>query len=115
MATATQERAMQIKLNKIRAGAPIRMGQIMIEAGFSPSTARNPKDLTGSIGWEELKNKYLDDEKAVRTLNELMDSSNEDKDNRLKASIETLKLKDRYPQKNTVAVGLFQTLDNLED
>lgn len=114
MATALQEKAMEVKLEKIRANKPVKMGEVMVEAGFKPSTARNPKDLTESEGWAELSARYLDEAKALKTLNDLMSDENEDKDNRLKASVETLKLKDRYPQKTNIAVGLFQTLDQLE-
>jgi len=115
MATALQERAMEIKLRYIRQNKPLEMGKIMIQAGFKPNTAHNPKDLTESKGWEELKNKYLKDELAVTTLNELAGKENEDKDNRLKASVEILKLKDRYPAQKSKVLGLFSTLDDLEE
>ena len=114
MATALQERTMQIKLNTIREGKPVIMGEIMKRAGFKPSTSDTPKVLTDSKGWEELKARYLNDEKALLTLSDLSDRKNEDKDNRLKASIEVLKLGDRYPAMKSKVLGLFGSLEELE-
>ena len=51
MATTLQEKAMAIKLQKVKEHKAVKMGQVMVEAGFSPLTARNPKDLTDSAGW----------------------------------------------------------------
>ena len=115
MATLLQERTMRIKMEKVREHKPLIMGQIMVEAGFSPKTAQKPKQLTESKGWAELKAKYLDDEVALATLAELSKPENEDKDNRFKASVEILKLNDRYPALKSKVMGLFQTLDNLEE
>ena len=106
---------MEIKLEKIREHKPLHMGQIMIEAGFSPTTAERPQDLTKSKGWEELKALYLDDEVAVKTLHELAQSTNEDKDNRFKSSVEILKLRDRYPAQKSKVMGLFAGLDSIEE
>ena len=114
MATTLQEKAMAIKLQKVKQHKAVKMGQVMVEAGFSPLTARNPKDLTDSAGWAELKKKYLDEEIALITLNELAGKENEDKDNRLKASTEILKLQDRYPAQKSKVLGLFGALEDLE-
>lgn len=106
---------MRVKIEKIRRKEPVNMRAVMLEAGFKPSTVRNPKNLTGSQGWEELKRIYLDDELALKTLGELSAPENEDKDNRLKASIEILKLNDRYPAQKSKVVGLFQSLESIEE
>ncbi|MDD5098598.1 MAG: hypothetical protein PHD31_02700 [Candidatus Pacebacteria bacterium] len=47
-------------------------------------------------------------------MNELSDPANEDKDNRLKASIEILKLNDRYPASKGKVIGLFEFNDITE-
>ncbi len=33
----------------------------MLEAGYSPASAKNPKNLTNSKGWQQLMEKYLPD------------------------------------------------------
>jgi len=68
----------------------------MKKAGYSSSSCRALK-VVSTKTWEQLKAKYLNDEVALTTLLDLAGKKNEDKDNRLKASIEILKLKDRYP------------------
>lgn len=40
------------------------MKEVMVEAGYSPRTARAPTKLTKSKGWNELLDKYLPDEEV---------------------------------------------------
>lgn len=40
-------------------GKPV--GQAMLDAGYSPATAKNPDHLTESKGWQELMDQYLPD------------------------------------------------------
>ncbi|HUD20886.1 MAG TPA: hypothetical protein VMQ44_02360 [Candidatus Saccharimonadales bacterium] len=47
----------------------------MLEAGYSPNTARNPKNLTNSCGWKELVNDKLSGETLVNAHRQLMKSS----------------------------------------
>lgn len=115
MATTQQKRAMNIKLQKIKENKPVRMGEVMVQAGYSPTTAKRPQDLTQSKGWQELKVLYLDDELALKTLSDLADGTNDDKDNRLKASTEILKLNDRYPAQKSKILGLFHKIEDLEE
>ena len=42
----------------------------MIEVGYDETTAKNPKNLTESKGWQELLNERIKDEKLVDVLNE---------------------------------------------
>ena len=91
------------------------MKDIILESGGAASTANRPKIITESKGWEELKAKYLDDEKALKTLQDLSDEKNEDKDNRFKASVEILKLNDRYPAQKSRIIGLFDKISSLEE
>lgn len=44
-------------------GKPI--GKAMLDAGYSPATAKNPDHLTESKGWAELMEKYLPDDKVL--------------------------------------------------
>ncbi len=114
MPTELQKKAFKRKMEAVKENKPVYMGRIMREVGFSEQTSRIPKVLTESLGWKELQSKYADDEKALLTLNELADPMNDDKDNRLKASIEILKLNDRYPANKSKIVGLFEKLGSLE-
>lgn len=115
MPTELQKRAMRIKIEKTQNKEPIKMAQIMLEAGYTKKTAHNPTDLTESKGWAYLKAKYLDDEKALQTFSDLAAEENEDKDNRLKASIEIMKLNDRYPAQKSKIIGLFDKISALEE
>lgn len=112
MATELQKRAFKEVLKKTSNNQPFKMGEVMLEAGYKKSIARTPKALEKSKGWEILKAKYLNDEKALQTFNDLADKKNEDKDNRLKASVEIMKLKDRYPA-GRVKIGAFEDRDKI--
>lgn len=111
-----QKTAFEKTLKNIAQNRPVVMGKIMMESGYSKASSINPyKNLISKDGWAELKAKYADDEKALKTLSDLSAEENEDKDNRLKASVEILKLNDRYPAQKSKVLGLFQGLDSLEE
>lgn len=38
------------------------MGKAMLDAGYSPATAKNPDHLTESKGWQDLMERYLPDD-----------------------------------------------------
>ena len=44
----------------------------MIDAGYSPATAKNPDKLTDSLGWQALMDKYLPDDLLAKKHNELL-------------------------------------------
>lgn len=46
-------------------GKPI--SQAMLDAGYDATTAKNPSNLTNSIGWQELMDKYLPDDLVLDT------------------------------------------------
>ena len=46
------------------------ISQAMIEAGYSPATAKTPQKLTESKGFQELVEKYLPDETLVKVHQE---------------------------------------------
>lgn len=48
------------------------MGKAMIEAGYSPMTAKTPSKLTKSRGWQELMEFAFPDEWIARTQRELL-------------------------------------------
>jgi len=103
---------MDIKVEKIKQKKPVKMGKVMIEAGFSKSTARVPKQLTESKGWQQLLAK-VDDSAILDKLNAIaMDIK--DKRACLQAIDILLKLKDKYPAQKSKIVGLFDTISGLE-
>ncbi len=44
----------------------------MVEAGYSPNTAKTPQKLTESIGWHELMDQYLPDSLLAKKHKELL-------------------------------------------
>ena len=100
-------------LKIVSSGKPANIKGEMIKQGYSLSSAACQK-VVRTKTWTELKEKYLNDERAVKTLNELAAKKNEDKDNRLKASIEILKLNDRYPKTETKMINLFTNIKQIE-
>jgi hypothetical protein len=115
MVTTRQRQAFKTKLKLVQENKPVYLRRVMKDVGYSPSACRTPKVLTESLGWQELQSKYADDEKALLTLNELADGENQDKDNRLRASIEILKLNDRYPANKSKIIGMFDKISALEE
>jgi len=92
MVSLSKKRIENVFLDSLK---PIRNGQSpnitrqMLKHGYSKSSAEVQK-VVRTKTWEKLKEQYLNNEKALQTLNDLMDRSNKDKNNRLKASIERL-------------------------
>jgi hypothetical protein len=66
--TLKQKRAAQLVAN----GGSI--AEVMIEAGYSPTTARTPQKLTESEAWPALMEKELPDDKLLKVHNELLDA-----------------------------------------
>jgi hypothetical protein len=50
------------------------VSQAMREAGYKESSAKNPQDLTRSMGWQELIDKYMSEEKLLNIHKRLLDS-----------------------------------------
>lgn len=100
-------------LQKVRNGTQPNIERSMIKQGYSASSARANK-VVKTKTWEALKKKYIKDDLAAQTFHDLAQPTNEDKDNRLKASIEILKLNDRYPAQKSKILGLFGSLEELE-
>jgi hypothetical protein len=86
-------------MENVSNGKQPNVSQSMRDMGYSESSCRALK-VTQSKTWQSLSNMYLDDERALQTFYDLSGSDNEDKDNRLKASQEIMKLKNRYPKDN---------------
>ncbi len=69
----------------------------MIEAGYSPATAKTPSKLTDSAGYEELMDAYLPDDMLLRALSDDI----EKKEGNRKAELElAFKLKGKMTEKH---------------
>lgn len=53
------------------------VSRAMLDAGYSPKSAKNPKNLTESEGWRELLNSQLSDAKLLRKHNQLLNAKSE--------------------------------------
>lgn len=66
MATLKQIRTVK----EIMENRGISTGAAMIKAGYDPTTAKNPKNLTDSIGWQVLLERYLPDANLAKVHQE---------------------------------------------
>ena len=117
MASIAKKRIQNVFENtqeNIRNGQNPNVSGEMRKQGYAPSSCKTLQVMRTTT-WAELSMKYLDDKRALRTLYELSGKKNEDKDNRLKASIEVLKLKDRYPKQDTKVINLFTAVGRLKE
>ena len=69
MATLRQEKAAKL----VESGRT--MGEVMVEAGYSPNTAKAPTKLTKSKGWNELVDKAISDKEVLRVHKEGLGAS----------------------------------------
>ena len=42
------------------------VSRAMLEVGYDPTTAKNPKNLTDSAGWKELMDEYMSDSELAK-------------------------------------------------
>jgi hypothetical protein len=63
MATIKQQKAIQ---NAVENGGNV--SRAMIDAGYSPATAKNPSKLTHSRAWADMMEAYLPDDMLLRAL-----------------------------------------------
>ena len=72
---------------------------VMLEVGYDPTTAKNPKNLTDSKGWHELLEEYIPDELLTKKHLQLL---NDDSYKAVSIGVDMgYKLKGRYaPTKN---------------
>ena len=115
MATTKQKIAIKKLSENIRNGSGKSLGAIMLESGYSESSAKTPVILTASKAFEEAK-ENVDYAKHLKELDFMASfENNEDKDNVLKSKDMLFRLGNKYPTQQTKILGLFQTLDALEE
>lgn len=98
--TDKQKKAFEKKL--VESGR--NMGEIMVEAGYSPNTAKAPTKLTESRGWQILLEEYLPDEKLAQVHSKGLDASSLDTAHKfLKTAYEIKgKIKNQTTQVNVI-------------
>lgn len=110
--TIKQKAAFSQMLEAIKTGKDVELKKIMIKAGFSELTARNPEtNLLSKESFQQLLNQ-IDDSEILNKFREILKA--EDKRASIAAGVELLKLKDRYPAQKSKIIGLFESLSNLE-
>ena|SRR3990167_5757584 len=115
MATIRQRVAIKKTIENMRTGGHKSTGQIMRESGYSITTADHPEVLTQSKAFEVAREK-IDYARHIRELDQMASTANnEDKDNVLKGKDMLFKLGDKYPALKSKVLGLFQTLDSIEE
>lgn len=108
--TIKQKIAFTKLIEKIENKEPIKMGEIMLQSGFSKVTAVNPgKNLLEKVGWQQLLAK-IDDSVILERINNIL--IDEDKRASLQAADMLLKLKDRYPA-NKIKMTAFDERDKV--
>lgn len=70
MATLKQKKAIK---NIVENHGNISRG--MLEAGYDPTTAKNPKNLTTSKAWIQLMEDYISDDKLLKKHNEALEAT----------------------------------------
>lgn len=86
------------------------LGKTMLEAGYSPNTAKKPENLTESKGWAELMEEYLPDDLILKAHKDALTAMRihgtndnfievEDHPVRLKAAELSYKLRGRLVEK----------------
>lgn len=73
MPTLKQRRAVELVMENHG-----NVSRAMLEAGYDPTTAKNPKNLTDSDGWKELMNQYLPDDYLAKKHRQFIDSDKEE-------------------------------------
>ena len=91
MATIKQKKALD-KIVENRGN----ISKSMREVGYSKKTAKNPKNLTESKGWQELLEEIKDDP-LLNRLNKIAISGKGARDS-IEAIKEIFRLKDKYPK-----------------
>lgn len=89
------------------------IGKAMRAAGYSASTAKTPKKLTQSKGWEELMGDFFPDELLVKVHKSLLNDKNWRARNA--ALDKAYKLKGRYAPEKVVDEGYRRQIDELSD
>lgn len=111
--TIKQKLAFSQMLRAVEAKKEFSLGEIMLSSGFSKATAINPgKNLVSRPGFQRLLGEISDEMILARVYQVLFGKSNRDA---LAAADMLLKLKDKYPASKSKVMGLFTTINDLED
>lgn len=115
MATIKQKHAYK---NIVENGGNISKG--MKDAGYSDATAKTPSKLTKSIGWNELVDSYLDDEKLLSLHKKLLRyNPKSETSNNPRIALNALdlayKVKGKYKSKVSEQMTIFEKYRDMSD
>lgn len=112
MATIRQKKAVDILARYSKENKPTTAGEVLLEANYSKSVAKNPIQVFGSQGFQ----KYLSSKDERPIIDKWMDWALSDSDKRvaMEAGKEIMKLKDRYPAQKSKVIGLFDIVEQLD-
>lgn len=109
-ATPKQKKMFKKTIENLEVEKPRPLGVLAVESGYSPGISKQPSRIINSQGFQELLSK-IDDNAILNRITEIL--QDEDKRSSLTAADMLLKLKKRYPDQNSRAVGLLGVLGEL--
>lgn len=110
--TERHKRAVQIIARKIQNDEPLIGKHILLEAGYSKTTANVPGRVLDSAGFRAYLSKIDDAPIIEKWMKWALDDSN--RKIALQAGENILKLKDRFPAQKKQVIGFFENLTHLE-
>jgi len=111
--TIRQKNFFHLLLEAMAKGEPFTLKDLVVKAGYSQSTAIAPSyNIIEREGFQKLLAK-IDDEIVLAKVWEVL--LGDDKRSSLAAADMVLKLKDRYPAQKSKVMGMFKSLDGLEE
>ena len=109
--TTKQQLTFSNLITAIGKGEPFDLKTLMLNAGYSEATAKNPaKNLIKKEGWQELMARIDDGVILAKFYEHLLSS---DKRVSMEAGKELLKLKDKYPSTKYKEEGLGEEIRRL--
>ena len=100
-------------LQAVEKGSDKSTGEIMIDSGYSPATAKNPTaNLIGKDVWKYMLDQ-IDDKAVITRLYQILQSENES--SALKSADIILKLKDKYPTNKLKVMQYDEELESLKE
>jgi hypothetical protein len=99
-------------MERVKNKKKVVMGEIMKEAGYSPSVCTKPKNLTTTTGWKALL-AQVEDKELLQQVYEI--ALSDDKRSALAAIDMVWRLKDKYPAGKLKLGGYDSSVEHLSD
>ncbi len=117
----TVSRRMKKAFNLVKEGEPV--SKALLKAGYKPSVARVPKNVTKTVGWKDLMERELPDEFLARVHKEGLKATKKEVGNldapdfavRHKYLETAYKIKNKIPKENNIGVAVQVNVDKIRD